>query len=115
MKCVDCGKNEALPEDELCAECREAYEPGGIYKMPNLHGMDEKFFIVKKEDLEKIDEHARGYFFFGMNEVWKMREATGKKQNRYIIINVDEPYIEDIIKILQKNGHWGERDVEPSY
>jgi len=29
-----------------------------------------------------------------------------KRQNEYLVINTDEPYAEEIIEILKRNGHW---------
>jgi hypothetical protein len=34
------------------------------------------------------------------------RDALDKKENTYLVINTDEPYADEIIEILKKNGHW---------
>lgn len=26
--------------------------------------------------------------------------------NRYLVINLDEPYAEEVIEIMRRNGHW---------
>lgn len=36
------------------------------------------------------------------------RELEGKKPyNNYVVINLDEPYIGEIIDIMKRHGHWG--------
>jgi hypothetical protein len=36
------------------------------------------------------------------------REKDGKNpNNKYLVINVDEPYADEVIEILKRNGHWG--------
>ncbi|KWX71599.1 hypothetical protein AMQ84_27135 [Paenibacillus riograndensis] len=83
--------------------------------MANLQGMDKKFFIAKKADVDNLDESNRHLFRYILNEIFKRRQAAGKKENTYIMINTDEPYADEVIEILKRNGHWGERDAEPNY
>ena len=42
------------------------------------------------------------------------REAQGKKQNYYLVINKDEPYVNEVIAIMDKHGHW-EGEVRKAY
>ncbi|MDY7043732.1 hypothetical protein RVS70_05885 [Virgibacillus sp. M23] len=36
------------------------------------------------------------------------RIENGKKpSNSYVVINLDEPYINEVIEILKNHGHWG--------
>ncbi|MFF2909986.1 hypothetical protein [Paenibacillus sp. NPDC057934] len=83
--------------------------------MENLQGMDHKFFIAKKEDVENLDQGNRNLFRYILNEIHKQRQAAGKKENTYIMINTDEPYADEVIEILKRNGHWGEelKEVQP--
>ena len=41
--------------------------------------------------------------------VYRHRLATGRDpEPRYIVINRDEPYIEEIIDVMRRNGQWDE-------
>lgn len=43
-----------------------------------------------------------------MGKIEEIREAKGKSRyNDYLVINTDEQYASDIIKIMEENGHWG--------
>lgn len=83
--------------------------------MANLQGMSHKFYVAKKEDVENLDQGNKSLFRYILNEIQKKRAAAGKKENTYIMINTDEPYADEVIEILKRNGHWGERDEEPNY
>lgn len=83
--------------------------------MANLQGMSHKFYIAKKEDVENLDQGNKSLFRYILNEIQNKRAAAGKKENTYIMINTDEPYADEVIEILKRNGHWGERDAEPNY
>lgn len=41
-------------------------------------------------------------------EISEKRVAEGKDPNpEYLVINTDEPYIQEIIDVLKKHNHWG--------
>lgn len=77
--------------------------------MVNLQGMDKKFYIAKKADVENLDQSNKHVFADILNEIHKNRTAAGKKENNYIMINTDEHYVDEVIEILKRNGHWGEQ------
>lgn len=67
-----------------------------------------KFTVVKNEDIKKYLTHEM------KNELWRClayiqdgRATKGKKENTYLVINVDEPYVDEMIGILKRHGHWG--------
>jgi len=75
--------------------------------MVNLDGFKEKFIVIKKEYLDTengqrladaLCEHVEHQRFL----------KTGKAEPaKYLVINVDEPYADEVIEILKRNGHWG--------
>jgi hypothetical protein len=67
-----------------------------------------KFLVYKAEDIDNSlsDEQIRNFNNI-VDTYEEYRISKGKSlDNEYIVINTDEPYIQDIINILQKNGHW---------
>lgn len=43
-----------------------------------------------------------------MNKIALGRKMSGKPtDNSYVVVNTDEPYVDNIIEIMKKNGHWG--------
>jgi len=78
--------------------------------MANLKGGKfDKFTVIKNENIEKYLTHEM------KTSLWRClayindsRVKDGKKEdNTYLIINTDEPYADEVIAILKRNGHWG--------
>jgi len=75
----------------------------------NLSGADfNKYFIIKQEDMIKhTSEQDRSDLARILKNIrisrYKFNKNTG---NKYLVINVDESYAEDIVDILKKNNHW---------
>ena len=69
-----------------------------------------KHIVVKGDDCKKyLDDDALESLLQILLHISKSRKKDGKSDdNEYIVINTDEPYINEIIEILKKNGHWGE-------
>jgi hypothetical protein len=76
--------------------------------MANLEGMEMKFTVIKNNDIEKHLTDFREYMLRKiLSDISMGREYEGKKDNTYIVINTDEPYVEEVIEILKRHGHWG--------
>jgi len=69
--------------------------------------------VIKKDDVEKyLSLESENKLNNILKEIECARWLMGKKSdNKYLVINVDEPYAPEIIQILKKNGHW---DLEES-
>jgi hypothetical protein len=75
----------------------------------NLSGMKMKFTVLKNEDIEK---YVPQFMVKTLEDISKHIEdgriKDGKSPNNtYIVINVDEPYAQEVIDILKRHGHWG--------
>ena len=74
------------------------------------NGAKRKFIVIKIEDLIK---HVNSVFKLAMldndlKDIQAGRKAAGKEPcPEYLVINTDEPYAEEIIEIMKRNGHWG--------
>ena len=71
-----------------------------------------KFVVLKIEDIEKylsINEQLQ-LGLMGQKIEYERHLDFKSTDNEYIVINTDEPYINEIIEILKKNGHWGEEE-----
>jgi hypothetical protein len=77
-------------------------------KLKDLGGI-QKYIVVKGEDVHKYLYGAENENFFeALDIIEYCREKDGKKiDNEYLVINLDEPYANEIIEILKRNGHWG--------
>ncbi|MBB6672994.1 hypothetical protein [Cohnella nanjingensis] len=63
--------------------------------------------VIKRDDLSHLTKLERGALALVMESVARYRIESGKRPNhRYLVINTDEPYAEDIVDILRANGHW---------
>lgn len=77
--------------------------------MANLEGMKMKFTVIKNEDLDLLTfkMNAKSELNAITKRIEEKRRELGKKTiNSYLVINTDEPYVEEIIEILKRNGHW---------
>ncbi len=73
-----------------------------------FEGMKEKFYVVKKDDVRKyLNYNGQTAFYSCLETIADGRSIDGKKYNKYLVINIDEPYAPEIVEILKKNGHWG--------
>lgn len=71
-------------------------------------GAERKFLVWKLEDLEKLTEAQRELIGVYGEIIKENREKDGKNPTpEYIVINLDEPYVEKVIKIMIENKHWG--------
>lgn len=80
--------------------------------MPELMkcGGERKFIVIKIADYVKYINSAIKWKLLS-NELQDIREgrlADGKEPRpEYIVVNTDEPYAQEVIEILKRNGHWG--------
>lgn len=77
--------------------------------MPELAGMKVKFTILKNEDINKyLDEREKSDLSRILWKVQELRLLDGKPPlNTYLVVNTDEIYAADIVRIMQANNHWG--------
>ena len=71
-------------------------------------GARQKYIVIKINDAEEhlMDEEQKELCRLSQ-EISRMRRHYGKSDNEYLVINTDEPYVDEIIAILKRNGHWG--------
>lgn len=79
--------------------------------MVNLEGMVMKYTVIKNKDIETYLTDDEQNTFHGLVEdtigyTKDVLEAR-KKQNKYLVINTDEPYAGEVIEIMKRHGHWG--------
>lgn len=76
-------------------------------------GFERRYTILNEKDYEKyIDIRLQSKFehvlFEVLDQIEDGRIKDGKNPyNNYVVINLDEPYIYEIIEIMKRNGHWG--------
>lgn len=74
----------------------------------NKKGPDTKFMVWKLDEVLKVcTKHDLRVLDDIINRVLRMREEEGKNPvNGYVVINTDEPYIDEIKEIMKKYNHW---------
>ena len=69
-----------------------------------------KFFVLKNDDIEKALEdlpYIGNYLDDLTYRIREIKEDEGRSvNNEYMVINTDEPYIDEVIAIMKKHGHW---------
>jgi hypothetical protein len=68
-----------------------------------------KFIVFKGEDADKyLPNHDLVDLGHILRQINDGRKKEGKStNNKYLVINTDEPYADEVIAILKRNGHWG--------
>ena len=82
--------------------------PEPAFKGTILEGRERRYTVIKELDLDKyVMPFFQKVLGWVCEDIERGRENDGKKPfNSYVVINVDEPYINDIIAVLEANGHW---------
>lgn len=76
-------------------------------------GFERKYTIINERDVQKyLSQHTKDELQIALNNALQVIEdgriEDGKKPyNNYLVINLDEPYADEVIEILKRNGHWG--------
>lgn len=70
--------------------------------------MPNKFLVLKWDDIRSFGLAQQRISLQGIvNRIIEGRIKEGKKpDNSYIVINMDEPYVPEIVEIMKKHGHW---------
>ncbi|MGN4759913.1 hypothetical protein ACTFRK_29255 [Bacillus cereus group sp. MYBK227-2] len=77
-----------------------------------LEGRERRYTVLNEKDLERyVNEERREEFRQILNEVLGEIEDgrlsdDKKPYNSYIVINTDEPYINEIIEVMKRHGHF---------
>jgi hypothetical protein len=69
-------------------------------------GLDQKFYVLSNKDIQeflKVDDQKRLKAI--AYRAFNRRRRAGKKENEYVTINLDEPYIEEILSPMRRHGH----------
>jgi len=73
-------------------------------------GARRKFIVFNLDDCKKYFTERHWDRLTELTRHIEMaRRYIDKKTNEreYLVINTDEPYADEIIEILKRNGHWG--------
>lgn len=70
------------------------------YTIINERDVDKYLSIGEQQDLAIVLDRILGNIEHG-------REKEGKNpHNSYIVINTDEPYIDEIVEVMKRHGHF---------
>lgn len=77
--------------------------------MSELAGIKVRFTVIKNEDAENyLDDRDKSELSHILWKIQELRHLNGKPAlNTYLVVNTDEPYATDIVRIMQANNHWG--------
>ena len=80
--------------------------------MAGIPGMEMKYTIIKNEDVNKhLDDRDKSELSRILWKIEQGRYEEGKEaSNTYIMINTDEPYVNEVIEIMKSNGQWDNAD-----
>jgi len=69
--------------------------------------MDKKYLVMKYTDIDNYaDYEDEQGIINACISITNGRINEEKTDNDYIVINMDEPYINEIIEVMKKHGHW---------
>jgi FKBP-type peptidyl-prolyl cis-trans isomerase 2 len=76
-------------------------------------GLQRRFTVLNERDYKKyVPREVKARFESDFKHVSRSIESGRMKEgkepfNNYVVINLDESYIDEVIEILKRNGHWG--------
>ena len=91
------------------------------FKGTVLEGRERRYTVLNERDIQKYSspkwiEIMNRAINYVLEDVEAGREHDGKNPyNSYIVINVDEPYVPEIIEIMKSYGHWEEKKKKIEY
>ena len=67
--------------------------------------LEEKFLVLKRADIEAALTYKEQEQFAMLCRLiaFYRRNVLDKPENRYVVINQDEPYFPDVLKLMEKN------------
>lgn len=75
--------------------------------MSRVYRFDNKYLVVKRDDIEYLlDEDDTAELKRMLADIDRQRHAIGKKDNAYLVINIDEPYAPEVARIMEEHGHY---------
>ena len=71
-----------------------------------MQELDGRFICIKRDDLKYLPENLRGSLALVIWHISNGRKRDGKSGwNRYIVINMDEPYANDVLRLAELTGN----------
>lgn len=75
--------------------------------MTNIDEMKITHTVIKDIDIEKyLDKTDQAVFQVCVDQIKIGRALEGRGNNKYIVINTDEIYANEVAEIMRENGHW---------
>ena len=75
--------------------------------------LEEKYLVLKWSDIEGIlNAYEQADLVKLVRIIRHTRALKGKKENKYVVINQDEPYFPDVLKLMEQAEQAGARAEE---
>lgn len=70
---------------------------------------ESRFLVLKQDDIDRyLDSYLKSHLESITAMIREGREEEGRKDNSYVVVNEDEPYAEQVWKLVQ--DHWEEEE-----
>lgn len=64
--------------------------------------LEEKYLVLKRADIEAaLLEYQKMDLESICSQIHYYRVSQGKPENKYVVINQDEPYFSDVLKLME--------------
>ncbi len=76
---------------------------------PWMEGMQYKFLVIKVADvMDKLTQEQQNTLQATLDVIYTKKVENGENtENRYLVVNVDESYAEEVASVMKANGDWG--------
>ena len=77
--------------------------------MANLEGFKHKFIVLKHDEYDRVTTPTERNHVVAIGEkIGKLRIEEGKTPYpKYLVINTEESYADEVIEILKRHDQWG--------
>jgi len=78
----------------------------GLYRVKSQRRRKHNYYVIKAEDFnDYLLPHQKRTLESALRRVSRCRVRLGKKPvNHYLVVNVDEPYIQQLLHVMRKYG-----------
>ena len=69
-----------------------------------INGLETKYYVIKRDDVKYLTKEQQNQLEKILMDIFYARIEDKKKDNQYIVINTDEPYIGKVIELMKEHG-----------
>lgn len=71
--------------------------------------LENKYIVLKSDSIDKLSPEYKNLYWLIIQEIWKIQPSS--ETNKYLVVNQDEPYAEEVLALIRKYENFKEETV----